>query len=104
LKDRNILVDHIDRNPLNNQKNNLRISNKSTNGMNRLKPIHNTSGYKGVSFRKERNKFRAYITLNQKTINLGHYKTAIEAAKVYNDAAIKYHKEFAVLNEINIDK
>ena len=101
LKNKEVMIDHIDRSPLNNRKNNLRMSTKSTNGMNRLKPISNTSGYKGVSFRQDRNKYRAYITLQQKTLHLGHYDTAIEAALAYNNAAILYHKEFAVLNEVS---
>ncbi len=49
-------VDHIDMNRLNNQKENLRIVNNSQNGMNKLVQNNSTSGYKGVSWRKERNK------------------------------------------------
>lgn len=101
LIDENIIVDHKDCNPLNNQKINLRICNRSQNGMNRNKQINNlTSQYKGVSFRIERNKFRAYITLNKKTFNLGHFINEHDAAKAYNEAALKYHGEFARLNII----
>lgn len=101
LNDPAIIVDHINRNPLDNRKSNLRIANKSTNGMNRGRQINNlTSEYKGVSYRKDRKKWRAYITVMNETRHLGHYLTAKEAAEAYNKAALIYHKEFAYLNKI----
>lgn len=96
-------IDHINGNGLDNRKINLRISNKSTNGMNRGKSKRNKIGYKGVTFKKDckRDKpYRATIVINQKQIFLGHFKTAKEAAIAYNEAAVKYHKEYAFLNEV----
>lgn len=91
-------VDHIDRNGLNNQKYNLRNCTRSQNQKNRKKQDNNTSGFMGVSWDKSRNKYKAKIKLNGKTINLGRFQQALDAAKVYDQAAIKYHKEFATLN------
>ena len=45
--------------------------------------INNTSGYRGVSWYKSREKWGAYISVNNKKINLGYYPTALEAAKAY---------------------
>jgi len=94
------IVDHINRNPLDNRKENLRISDKSTNAMNRGKQKNSTSGYKCVYHDKRNNTFDAYITAKGKRKFLGSYKTAIEAAKAYNEFAIKLHGEFANLNEV----
>lgn len=41
----------------------------------------NTSGYRGVSLKKSKNRFMAYITIKNKLIHLGYFSTAIEAAK-----------------------
>jgi len=54
--------------------------------------------YLGVSY--NRKYIRAKISVNGKNINLGYFKTEIDAAIAYNEAAIKYHGEFANLNKI----
>lgn len=95
-----IMLDHIDGNKLNNQKDNLRAADKSLNGMNRGKPRNNTSGYKGVSWNKRDKYYETYITLNQIRYRLGYFKCKHEAAKAYNKAALKYHGKFARLNII----
>ena len=43
----------------------------------------NTSGFRGVSWNKAREKWGAYISLNNKQIHLGRYPTALEAGKAY---------------------
>jgi hypothetical protein len=63
--------------------------------------INNTSGFKGVSFVKKNNTYKSAIKLNKKTIYLGYYIDPIDAARAYNDAALKYHGEFANLNKID---
>ena len=64
----NILIDHIDRNKLNCKRNNLRFADKSINSLNRDLQTNSTSGHKGVSFDKRRNKYRAYLKKNNKQI------------------------------------
>lgn len=93
-------VDHIDGNRLNNQRHNLRECTHAENQRNRKKHKNNTSGYKGVDFSKKNHRFRAKIKLNYKSIHLGYFNTALEAAYVYNKAAKELHKEFACLNPI----
>lgn len=93
-------VDHIDGNPLNNCKNNLRICTQAENQMNRGKTKNNKSGCKGVYWAKQLKKWKSQITINNKQKHLGYYNCPIEAAKAYNSAALLYHKEFAKLNTI----
>jgi hypothetical protein len=69
--------------------------------MNRVKNINNSSGYKGVSFNNSSKKWRAQIWLNSKSYHLGLFIDPIDAARAYNEAALKYHGEFAHLNKID---
>lgn len=92
--------DHKDGNVLNNQKTNLRQSTHAQNSHNQSIRVTNKSGYKGVSFYKRYNKWVAHIIYNYKSVHLGYFENIIDAAKAYNEAAIKYHGEFARLNTI----
>jgi hypothetical protein len=98
--DSNFEGDHINHDTLDNRKNNLRKCTTSNNAMNRFINKSNKSGYKGVSWQKDRKKWAAAIKVNYKSINLGRYNNKIDAAKVYNQAALKYFGEFAYLNII----
>lgn len=88
-------IDHIDHNGLNNQKNNLRICTRQQNSMNR---IPNKSKYKGVYFRKDRNKWNVLISVDGILKNMGYYSSEIEAARTYDTFAKEYYGEYAYLN------
>jgi hypothetical protein len=95
----NVLIDHVKSgNTLDNRKDNLRKANHTQNCRNSRKPSNNKTGYKGVSFALHKKKFKSCISVKGKTINLGYYDTAIEAAKVYDNAAVGYYGEFALTN------
>lgn len=93
-------IDHADQNGLNNQKLNLRFCTKSQNGMNRKSIKNATSIYKGVSWSKVAKAWTVQITHNKTSLHVGYFKIEKEAAIAYDKAAIKYHKEFAYLNNI----
>lgn len=93
-------VDHINGNPLDNRKSNLRICLQSQNSRNSKLPKNNSSGFKGVSWIKANKKWEAYIHFNYKKISLGCFYDRRSAALEYNKAAIKYFGEFAKLNEL----
>jgi len=95
-------IDHKDGNGLNNKKDNLRFCTHMENAQNRKLNLNNKSGYKGVFWRKEKEMWMVYITYNRKRKFLGYFDDIVEAAKSYNKAAIKYHKNFARLNEIQV--
>lgn len=92
------IVDHINRNKLDNRKCNLRICTKQQNNFNTNISKNNTSGYKGVYWDKSRGKWSASIGYNYKTIFLGRYNTKEEAYKKRLEAEEKYYKEFMAKN------
>lgn len=87
--------DHIDRDGLNNQENNLRVSTHSQNLAN--KTCGGKSKYLGVTIRKDKY-IQAQIMVNQERIYLGLHKTEELAAFAYDTAAKRLHGEFANLN------
>lgn len=91
-------VDHINHNSLDNQKHNLRLCTHSENNMNKTKQKNNTSGYKGVSL--EGKKWRVRISKEGEEHYLGRFINKEDAAIAYNNAALKYHGEYAHLNII----
>ena len=96
-----VQVDHINNNRFDNRRENLRSVTNTQNQMNQLKcKTPKTSIYKGVSWHKERGKWRVYIRANKKSISLGSYQTEEEAALIYNKAASFYFGEYARLNVI----
>jgi hypothetical protein len=95
------IIDHINGDPSDNRKENLRIVTQSQNCKNlTTKRSNNSSGYKGVSWDSRKGKWMAKITVNYKAIYLGMYENKHDAAKAYNDAAEQYHGGFARLNTI----
>lgn len=77
-------IDHINRNKDDNRITNLRVVDKTINQANSGVQINNTSGYRGVSKARGRNKWRVTITHKGKDINLGSFSSLEEAKEVYN--------------------
>lgn len=98
-------VDHIDGDILNNVRSNLRCVTKSQNGHNKHAPSHNTSGYKGVHWNAQKNKWQARITYTrngiQQTKHIGFYTSAEMAARNYNIYAKLLLGEYVKLNEVS---
>ena len=92
--DKNMTVDHIDGNPLNCLKSNLRICTEKENSMNHKIQSNNTSGCSGVTFRKDTNKWTVSIQVGYKVYRLGCYNSKEEAIRVRKEAEIKYFGEY----------
>lgn len=87
-------VDHIDRDASNNRIANLRLAEAAQNAMNR--GAYGSVPLIGVW--KEREGFRAQVTVNKKRVWSRRFETAEIAARARDAVAIQYHGEFAALN------
>lgn len=89
-------LDHKDRDRANNRIKNLRPASRFQNCANRSKNKSILSGYKGV--RRMKNRWNARIQVRGKTYSLGCFDAPEEAARAYDDAAVKHHGLFACVN------
>jgi len=90
-----MVVDHINHDKLDNRRSNLRICTIRENVLNAKTSKNSTTGKSGVSYRKDRNKYRAYIGVNRKQISLGNFISVEEANMARKIAEIKYFGEYA---------
>ena len=93
-------TDHINMDRLENRKENLRVATKSQNSMNTRVRKDSTTGYKGVYKRKSTGMYRVHIAKDGVKRWLGQFPTAQEAARRYNEEAVKLFGEYAKLNII----
>ena len=98
-------VHHRNHNPLNNTKENLHICTHKENLRSLQKPIPKndkkpSSPYKGVYkyIYKNTIKYKVTIWHEGKSRCFGYFDNEIDAAKKYNEMALEWHGEFAVLN------
>jgi hypothetical protein len=98
-------VDHKDQNKRNNSIDNLRWCSRSANNSNReKKKADASSSFKGVTWHKQRQKWKAAISIQGHSKHLGLFADETQAAIAYNNAAIKHFAEFAHLNVVPIDR
>lgn len=95
-----MIVDHENHKVYDNQKKNLRIVTNSQNQANRIPTKNTKSKYKGVVWFKTQKLWCARIRVNYKQITLAYFKKEKDAAKAYNEAAIKYFGKYAMVNKI----
>lgn len=97
INDSEIQIDHINGNRLDNRKENLRLCTNQENSMNKYKNSNNKSGYKGVYYDKERNKWRGAIQYNGKSIKSSkRYDSPEEAYKWYIEKSNELFGDFSV--------
>jgi hypothetical protein len=95
------IIDHIDRDPLNCRRSNLRKITRQQNAWNRSpNRREGTSKFKGGFQCGKTKRFRARIVHNRKQIYLGYFATEEEAARAYNAKAAELFGEFAYLNPL----
>lgn len=93
-----ITVDHINRNPLDNRKINLRLCTQEQNIRN-CNTKENKTGYRGVYRNHGDGKYRACYSFKNKTVHIpGNWDTPEDAAKARDEAILKVSGEFAILN------
>lgn len=92
------IVDHINGNPLDNRRSNMRLCTARESRCNTRVSRRNQSGYKGVHCCRPKPFYYAAIYINGKNKHFGHFRTPEEAARVYDEKAKEYFGEFAWLN------
>lgn len=95
---KDLVVDHINGDKLDNRKENLRVCTQRENSLNKIIGKDNTSGYKGVSYAKRDNKWQVHIKKDGKSYYCGAFDGVEEAARAYDYYADKHYGEFARLN------
>lgn len=92
------VIDHVDRDKLNDRPVNLRESTYTENGRNQLRK-HGNSKFKGVHKMAGRRKYKAYATdRNSRPVYLGHFADEVAAAIIHDEFVKREHGEFALLN------
>lgn len=94
-------IDHIDGNPSNNKIDNLRECTIQQNTFNSKLSKSNTSGFKGVHWRKDRSRWVARVKLNGKLYSAGSYKDINDAFEAVKIKRIELHGEFANSGIVN---
>lgn len=92
-------VDHISGDGLDNRRSNIRLVSNAENSRNRLLGKNNKSGFKGVHWDKYHGRFVVRIRVNGRSEYAGSSKLAEEAARIYDEAAIKHYGKFAKTNK-----
>lgn len=95
---RDEIVDHIDRDTLNNTRANLRIVTKQQNTLNSKLYKTNTAGYRGVTWHKGDKRWHAQLWTQDKKYHLGSFTDPEDAARAYDEAARQHFGEFAQVN------
>jgi hypothetical protein len=91
-------VDHKNGDGLDNRRENLRKATDAQNARNSRKKSCGTSKYKGVTRDSASSSWKARIRVNLKLIHIGRFKTEVEAARAYDNAARQLFGEFACVN------
>lgn len=97
----NMEIDHKFHNNFDNRKESLRIVTPSQNQMNRRIHKNNTSGVKGVSWHKQIEKWRVYISINKKMTELGYFDSFEKAVNIRKKAEEKYYGEYRLKEKDN---
>lgn len=101
LDDNAVVVDHINGDTMDNRKENLRICTQEKNNYNKKISNYSSTKIKGVTYKKQINKYYARIGYKNNRISLGLFDTLYEAAKAYNEKALELYGEYAYLNNLN---
>ncbi len=94
----NMVVDHINRNRIDNRKSNLRICTQEENKRNIGKRVNNKSGHIGVSWHTKAGKWAAELTYKGTKYYLGLFKDRLAAAKAYDDKLHSFGDKYSERN------
>ena len=92
------VIDHMNRNKLDNRRENLRECTKLENDRNKIQEVNKSPIFRGVRLTENGKKYRTRIKVMDKEINLGTYETKEEAINARLEAEKRYYGEFAASN------
>lgn len=92
------IIDHKDRNGLNNLRSNIHFVTRSYNCLNTKSKINRSNKFRGVFLDKRDNTYYSQIMIRSRRVCLGRSKSEYQCAITYDNAAIKYHGDLANLN------
>lgn len=92
------VVDHIDRNPLNNTMANIRLTSHCFNSHNARKQSNTSSKYIGINYMKDRRKWMAKLMFKKKAYYVGMFSNEKEAAIARDKKAVELYGRYARLN------
>ena len=98
--DENVEIDHIDLNGCNNHLENLRWVTRSQNQQHKNKNKNCLSKFKGVTFDKQKNKWKCHLRVNGKNKHIGHFNTEEECALAYNNYIKEQNMSFCIPNNL----
>jgi len=90
------IIDHINRNKLDNREKNLRYATYIENNRNKKANKPNKHGFVGLTYDERDSKWYPNVYIKGKVVGLGGYKDKKDAIKARIDGEIKYYKEFAL--------
>lgn len=93
---RDMVMDHINFDKLDNRKCNLRVCTRSNNSIHR-KP-YGSKRFKGIHFDKTRKKWNVSLRCRNSFVWIGRFNDPMSAARAYDEKAKQLHGEFAYLN------
>lgn len=105
VDNKEVQVDHINHDPLDNRRQNLRVVTPQQNAYNKSVYKNNETGYTGVHFYKPSQKYMSYIKADGKRKHLGYFKTLEDAYTAYVRASKALHGEYAPdrIKEIDLE-
>lgn len=89
------MIDHINGDPWDNRRSNLRITDNASNQWNRKAPVNNTSKIKGVTWSKQLSMWKSTIRANGKYFHLGYYNTRGLAGSAVAKGSLAIHGKFS---------
>jgi hypothetical protein len=93
-----MVVDHINKDGLDNRRENLRICSQTENLRNQRPRSNKRSKFKGVSWNENDMAYHSRLQFGGRGVWLGMYKSEVDAAKAYDAGAIHYYGKYALTN------
>ena len=94
-EDRSVEVDHINRDPLDNRRSNLRVLPRGTNSQNMSPHSDSVSQYRGVAWDKRRGKWKATTTIAGRLKHVGYFDDEAEAGAAARAYRLE-HMQYAI--------